>query len=144
MIPLFDDNELALLSYEGTLVQCTILSAKVTREGIEYLVKLVSLGKEIYCSEKQLSKFELTEEFKSQLLKSGVISDEIPIHSSKTKPSHYPDAGGDDWIGFAMRHKVGAIEFNIGKYVLRHDKKDGKQDLLKAQEYLKRLIDSYE
>lgn len=60
------------------------------------------------------------------------------------KPNHYPDSGNDDWIGFTLRHNVGALEFNIGKYILRHRKKNGKEDLLKAQEYLNRLIESYE
>lgn len=61
-----------------------------------------------------------------------------------TKPDHYPDSGKDDWIAFSLRHEVGAMEFNIGKYILRHRKKNGKEDLLKAKEYLNRLIETYE
>lgn len=36
---------------------------------------------------------------------------------------------------------LGPHEANIVKYVLRYKKKNGKQDLLKAQWYLNRLID---
>lgn len=64
---------------------------------------------------------------------------------SEVKPSHYPNSGGnDDWIAFTLKNDVGPLEFNIGKYIIRHRKKNGKEDLLKAQEYLKRLIQSYE
>lgn len=58
-------------------------------------------------------------------------------------PEHYP-SGGTDWIDFCKMHNVGFIEGNIGKYILRHAKKNGKEDLLKAQEYLNRLIKSYD
>lgn len=33
---------------------------------------------------------------------------------------------------------------NVVKYILRFQNKNGKQDLQKAQEYLQKLIDSYE
>lgn len=132
----FKDNETALIFYDGMLEKCSVLSTKTTSHSNEYFIKILRTGKVISCLERELFKREPTEKVNED----GYIEH----FKSKTKPPHYPDAGGDDWIGFTIRHKVGALEFNIGKYILRHDKKNGKEDLLKAQEYLTRLIDSYE
>jgi len=57
------------------------------------------------------------------------------------KPKHYPNAGKNDLIRFALENNVGAIEFNIIKYVLRYKDKNGIEDLKKATEYLNRLIE---
>ncbi len=64
------------------------------------------------------------------------------IEEKETKPSHYPNAGKNDLIQFAIENNVGALEFNIIKYVLRYKNKNGLTDLKKAQEYLNRLIES--
>lgn len=58
----------------------------------------------------------------------------------KVRPSHYPDAGKADLIQFALENDIGALEFNVFKYLLRWKKKNGMEDLMKAQEYLSRLI----
>ena len=57
------------------------------------------------------------------------------------KPKHYPNAGKNDLIKFALENNVGAIEFNIIKYVIRYKDKNGIEDLKKAAEYLNRLIE---
>jgi hypothetical protein len=47
-------------------------------------------------------------------------------------------------IEFIRANKLGFAEANIIKYVLRHDQKDGLQDLMKAKQYLEWMIeDSY-
>lgn len=58
----------------------------------------------------------------------------------KIKPNHYPNAGKNDLIQFAIDNNIGAIEFNIIKYVIRYKDKNGIEDLHKAKEYLDRLI----
>jgi len=58
------------------------------------------------------------------------------------RPDHYPQA--IDVIEFCQSNSIGFAEGNVIKYVLRHDKKNGLEDLLKAQEYLRRLIEQYE
>ena len=60
-----------------------------------------------------------------------------------TKPQHYPNAGQNDVIAFCQSNNIGFIEGNVIKYVTRHKAKNGLEDLQKAQEYLKRLIDIY-
>ena len=58
------------------------------------------------------------------------------------KPEHYPKEY--DLIWFCQKHNVPFAEGNVMKYVLRHRKKNGKEDLLKAKEYIERLISDYE
>jgi len=66
------------------------------------------------------------------------------MNLTNMKPKHYPNAGKNDLIRFALENNVGAIEFNIIKYVLRYKDKNGIEDLKKAAEYLNRLIDHEE
>lgn len=61
-----------------------------------------------------------------------------------TTPTHYKNAGKDDVIAFCVKNKLGFIEGNIIKYVTRYKAKNGLEDLQKAQEYLNRLIQTYE
>lgn len=50
---------------------------------------------------------------------------------------HYPGW----WIGeFIFKLSLGFFEGNIVKYVCRYEKKNGKEDLLKARDYLDQLI----
>ena len=58
------------------------------------------------------------------------------------RPDHYPKQ--IDVITFCQTNSIGFSEGNVIKYVVRHDKKNGLEDLLKAQEYLRRLIEQYE
>lgn len=55
-------------------------------------------------------------------------------------PSHY-QSGSIEVIDVIEAFGLGPHEANIVKYVLRYKKKNGRQDLLKAQWYLNRLID---
>ena len=47
-------------------------------------------------------------------------------------------------IDFITKNKLGFIEGNIIKYVVRHDKKNGLEDLKKAMHYLQMLMEEYE
>ena len=62
--------------------------------------------------------------------------------SDKIRPDHYPEKL--DVITFCQSNCIGFSEGNVIKYVVRHDKKNGLEDLLKAKEYLERLIENYE
>lgn len=62
----------------------------------------------------------------------------------KILPQHYKADKGLDTIAFCLANDLGFSEGNVVKYVVRHKQKNGVEDLLKAQEYLKRLIQSYE
>lgn len=57
------------------------------------------------------------------------------------KPDYY---GKLDVLKFCLENNIPFCEGNIIKYVVRYTKKGGVQDLKKAQEYLNRLIDSFE
>ena len=46
-------------------------------------------------------------------------------------------------IDFITKNKLGFIEGNIIKYVVRHDKKNGLEDLEKAKHYLEMLMKEY-
>jgi len=62
--------------------------------------------------------------------------------NDNVNPNHYPNQGNDkDWIAFCLNNDVGAIESNVGKYVIRWKHKNGLEDLYKARVYLDRLID---
>jgi hypothetical protein len=62
-----------------------------------------------------------------------------------TKPDHY-HVNGIDVIRFAelqlsKEELKGFYRINILKYVTRFERKNGKEDLIKAQDYLNRLIE---
>lgn len=60
----------------------------------------------------------------------------------KITPDHYPKKV--DVITFCQTNSIGFSEGNVIKYVVRYKHKNGLEDLLKAQEYLNRLIADYE
>ena len=64
---------------------------------------------------------------------------------SVTKPEHY-HKGGIDVIGFCKdklnsERQAGFFQMNILKYVTRYTEKNGVEDLKKAENYLKMLIE---
>lgn len=63
----------------------------------------------------------------------------ITTHDPVSKPAHY-DNGGIEPLEFIMSNNLPFPEGSIVKYVVRWRKKGGKQDLMKAREYLDRLI----
>lgn len=60
--------------------------------------------------------------------------------SNTIKPEHYKST--IEPIDFIVANNLNFIEGNIIKYVARYKKKNGLEDLLKAQEYLKKLIET--
>ena len=68
-----------------------------------------------------------------------------PDYSKKTTPSvvehpkHYNN-GIECWE-YVVSHNMGFLEGNIIKYVTRYKFKNGREDLLKAKEYLDRLLE---
>jgi hypothetical protein len=61
-----------------------------------------------------------------------------PIVESVTNPFHYKS--DNDVIKFCMDNNIGFCEGNVIKYVRRWKEKNGVEDLLKAREYIDRLI----
>jgi hypothetical protein len=60
-------------------------------------------------------------------------------------PGHYKTAGtSDDCIAYCLNNDIGFLEGNVIKYVTRWRQKNGLEDLRKAQEYLRRLIENEE
>lgn len=59
---------------------------------------------------------------------------------SAVNPSHYNQDKKYDVYSFAIHNNLGMLEGNVVKYVSRHDKKNGKEDLLKAIETIQRII----
>lgn len=43
-------------------------------------------------------------------------------------------------IEYAMANKLNACEFSVVKYISRHKEKNGKEDLLKAKDFIDMLI----
>ena len=56
----------------------------------------------------------------------------------KTKPSYY--GTGFDVIDFCQKNNLDFMQGNVIKYVTRYTEKNGKEDLLKAREYIDRII----
>lgn len=71
--------------------------------------------------------------------KSELLDRNIPDSSSPLKPNHY--ASTIDPYAYALANDLGGLEMNVVKYVTRWKKKNGVEDLKKALETLKRLID---
>lgn len=58
---------------------------------------------------------------------------------NKIKPTYY---GNEiDVIKFVMSNNLDFMQGNIIKYIVRYKNKNGLEDLLKAREYLDRLIE---
>lgn len=60
---------------------------------------------------------------------------EIKVHH----PEHY-NKGIECW-DYIVSHNMGFLEGNIIKYVTRYKLKNGRADLLKAKEYLDKLLE---
>lgn len=56
-----------------------------------------------------------------------------------THPEHY-NKGIECW-DYIVSHNMGFLEGNIIKYVTRYKLKNGRADLLKAKEYLDKLLE---
>lgn len=72
------------------------------------------------------------------------INQEI-IRSKETvikNPSYY-NKGIECW-DYIVSHNMGFLEGNVIKYITRYKDKNGKADLLKAKQYLDKLIEEYE
>ena len=59
--------------------------------------------------------------------------------SNATKPEHYDMPITP--LQFIVKNDIGFIEGNIIKYICRYKRKNGVEDLKKAQEYLTQLIE---
>lgn len=60
------------------------------------------------------------------------------VNNDKTKPSYY--GTGFDVIDFCQSNNLDFMQGNVIKYVTRYKEKNGKEDLLKAREYIDRII----
>ena len=58
--------------------------------------------------------------------------------NSKTKPTYY--GTGFDVIDFCQKNNLDFMQGNVIKYATRYKEKNGKEDLLKAREYIDRII----
>lgn len=62
-------------------------------------------------------------------------------HSKKVSPPHYRGRGGLEVIEFIDSFDLDLYQGSIVQYIVRYKKKNGLEDLLKAQWYLNRLIE---
>ena len=60
------------------------------------------------------------------------------VITDKTKPTYY--GTGFDVIDFCQKNNLDFMQGNVIKYVTRYKEKNGKEDLLKAREYIDRII----
>ena len=60
------------------------------------------------------------------------------VNIDKTKPTYYGTSF--DVIDFCQKNNLDFMQGNVIKYVTRYKEKNGKEDLLKAIEYIKRII----
>lgn len=61
---------------------------------------------------------------------------------NKTKPTYYGTQV--DVIDFCQKNNLDFMQGNVIKYVTRYKEKNGKEDLLKAREYIDRMIKKME
>ena len=66
------------------------------------------------------------------------ISENKEDIENKTKPTYY--GTGFDVIDFCQKNNLDFMQGNVIKYVTRYKEKNGKEDLLKAREYIDRII----
>lgn len=59
-------------------------------------------------------------------------------YTDKINPSYY--GAGLDVIDFCQKNNLDFMQGNVIKYVTRYKEKNGKEDLLKAKEYIDRII----
>jgi hypothetical protein len=68
-----------------------------------------------------------------------------PINrGSHVLPKQHINAGKDDVIAFCEKNGLSFTEGSVVKYVAQHRSKNGLADLRQAEQYLKRLIETYE
>jgi hypothetical protein len=72
----------------------------------------------------------------------GHENNDAPKPSLVKHPEHY-NKGIECW-DYVVSHNMGFLEGNIIKYVTRYKHKNGKADLLKAKEYLDKLLEQVE
>lgn len=73
--------------------------------------------------------------------------DSLPSEERKeavNSPAHYGGKGTYEAINVIEAYGMGFCDGNVLKYLLRYKKKNGLEDLRKAQWYLERLIDNEE
>lgn len=70
----------------------------------------------------------------------GFVPVETSAKDAQVGGSHYKEFAIQP-IDFVLGNKLGFCEGNIVKYVCRHKKKGGLEDLLKARHYLDLLIE---
>lgn len=97
---------------------------------IEVMDILCSLGLEQVEAEEKIKDYN---NFMSDLNK----------ETDKIKPKYY-HKGNVDTIQFCIENDLDFLQGNVVKYVVRYKNKNGLEDLNKAMEYLKRLIESEE
>ena len=68
--------------------------------------------------------------------------EKLGLNNNKTKPSYY--GTGFDVIDFCQKNNLDFMQGNVIKYVTRYKEKNGKEDLLKAKEYINRMIKEME
>lgn len=59
-------------------------------------------------------------------------------YRDKINPTYY--GTGFDVIDFCQKNNLDFMQGNVIKYVTRYKEKNGKEDLLKAKEYIDRII----
>lgn len=107
---------------------------KVENEGSDYILVKNNIGElRTYPSNifRKLSKIE--EDYLNK--KYGFKFDKV---DNKTKPTYY--GVGFDVIDFCQKNNLDFMQGNVIKYVTRYKEKNGKEDLLKAKEYIDRMI----
>ena len=70
------------------------------------------------------------------------MSSTILNHDEFEKPKHYTAGFGIEPLDYIIQNEMDFLEGNIIKYVSRYPHKGGIRDLMKAQVYLNRLIES--
>lgn len=68
------------------------------------------------------------------------IREDVIEKDNKIIPGYY-HKGNVDTIKFSLENNLSFVQGNIVKYVVRYKEKNGVEDLKKAMEYLKRLIE---
>lgn len=92
--------------------------------------------------------FNILPATKSVKVNGTEIETDNPTTNNPIKPNHYNQADEDLITSWSKTYTrdcfVAAMKTHIHKYVYRFDKKNGKEDLLKAKQYIDRLIEYLE
>ena len=68
-----------------------------------------------------------------------IMDDAVNVYKQQHGCTHYQDMKITP-IEYAMANNLNACEFSVVKYVSRHRLKNGKEDLLKAKDFIDMLI----